>query len=67
LPEFADAGALPAADGGGNFRVGLGISQLVLEGPTADLGAVEREVAEAFGLAGGKAVAGCRLGGEAFA
>src|SRR5580704_4565600 len=43
LPEFADLGALPAADRGGRApgRSRMGIA--ILYGPTADLGAVELE------------------------
>lgn len=66
LPEFADLGALPAADRGGQVGVGFGVSQMVFEGPAADLGAVEGEVAQAQDFAGGEAVGGGGLGGEAF-
>ena len=67
LPEFADLGTLPAADGRGDGGVGFGVSQMVFEGPAADLGAVEGEVAQAQDFAGGEAVAGRRGRGEAFA
>jgi hypothetical protein len=40
---------------------------MIFDGPAADLGAVELEVTEAQGFAGGEAVVGGRLGGEAFA
>jgi len=61
LPEFADLGPLPAADGGGHFRVHLGMGELIFDGPAADLGAVEGEVTEALDLAGGEAVVGGRF------
>jgi hypothetical protein len=67
LPEFADLGALPAADGRGGFRVGLGPGELVFDGPAADLGAIQFEAAEAQGFAGDETVVGRRGGGEAFA
>ena len=56
LPEFADLGALPAADRGvwtfGRCRMG----QTVFNGPVADLGAVELEGVESQGFRGGEAV-----------
>ena len=47
LPEFADAGALPAAHRGQHARHGARVRQLVSEGPAADLSAVELEVLQA--------------------
>ena len=67
LPEFADFGALPAADGGGGCGVGFGMGELIFEGPATDLGAVGFEVAEAQAFAGGEAVVGGRGGAEPFA
>ena len=58
LPEFADFGTLPAADGSVRFCVGLGLGELVFDGPAADLGAVEGEVAEAADFTGREAVVG---------
>ena len=67
LPEFADLGALPAADGGGGFALGVGRGELVFEGPTADLGAIHFEITEAQDFAGGEAVVGGRSGSQTFA
>lgn len=66
LPELADLGALPAANGGGGFGVGLGMGELIGLGPAPDLGAVEFEVTEAQDFTGGEAVVGGRGGAEAF-
>lgn len=43
------------------------MSEVIFDGPTADLGTVEGEVAQAQDFAGGEAVVGGRSGGEAFA
>lgn len=67
LPEFADLGALPAADGRRGFALGVGRGEVIFEGPTADLGAIHVEIAEAQDFAGGEAVVGGRGGSEAFA
>ncbi len=67
LPEFADLGALPAADGSRGFALGVGRGEVIFEGPTADLGAIHFEITEAQDFAGGEAVVGGRRGGEAFA
>ena len=67
LPEFADLGALPAADGGRGSALGVGRGEVIFEGPTADLGAIHDEVAETQDFAGREAVVGGRGGGEAFA
>ena len=67
MPEFADLGALPAADGSGGFEVGLGMGELVFQGPATDLGAVEFVVTEAQDFTCGEAVVGGRRGAEAFA
>ena len=66
LPEFADALALPAAHRGPNFFGRDGVGQMVLEGPAADLGAVELEVVEAEGFGGDKAVGAGRRAVQAF-
>jgi hypothetical protein len=67
LPEFADLGALPAADGSGDGGVGFWVSQMVGDGPVADLGAIDFEITEAQEFAGHEAVIGGGRGGEAFA
>ena len=67
LPEFADLGALPAADEGGGFALGVGRGELMFEGPTADLGAIDFEITEAQDFAGGEAVVGGRSGRQTFA
>ena len=56
LPEFADLGALPAAHRGERAlgRGGMGIT--LLDGPMADLGAVELERVQPEGFGGGEAV-----------
>ena len=56
LPEFADLSALPAAHGRQNFFGRDGMSELVREGPAADLGAVELEGVQAEGFGSGEAV-----------
>lgn len=61
LPEFTDLGTLPAADGGGHFRVPLGMGELIFDGPATDLGAAQGEATEALDLAGGEAVVGGRF------
>ena len=66
-PEFADVGALPAADGGGGWGVGFGRGELIFDGPATDLGAVEIEVTETEDFTGGEAVVGGRGGAETFA
>lgn len=43
LPEFANTGPLPAAHRGQNSSGWDGVGQAILEGPAADLGAVEFE------------------------
>ena len=67
LPEFADLGALPAADGGGGLALEVGRGELIFEGPTADLGAIHFEIAQAQDFAGGEAVVGGRRGSQPFA
>jgi hypothetical protein len=66
-PEFADWGPLPAADGREQWGVGFGMRELIFDGPTPDLGAIQFEVAEAQGFAGHETVVGGRSGGAAFA
>ena len=64
LPEFADVGTLPAADGGLNFFGRDGVSQIVFERPAADLGAVELEGVQARGFGGDEAVGTGRGAGQ---
>ena len=66
LPEFAEPGALPAADGGADFLGRAGVGQFIFDGPTADLGAVEFEVMQAQGFGGGEVVGTRRGAGQAF-
>ena len=66
LPEFAHALALPAAHRRRNFFGRDGVGQMVLEGPAADLGAVEFEVVEAEGFRGDEAVGAGRRAVQAF-
>jgi hypothetical protein len=66
LPEFADALALPAAHRRPDFFGRDGVGQMVLEGPAADLGAVEFEVVEAERFRGDKAVGAGRRAVQAF-
>ena len=54
LPQLADAGALPAAHGRQNSFGRDGVGQLLLDGPAADLGAVEFEGVEPEGLEAAK-------------
>jgi hypothetical protein len=61
LPEFADLGALPAADRGVRALRRSGMSITILEGPAADLGAVELEGMQTQGFRGREAV-GARRG-----
>jgi len=56
LPEFTDLSTLPAADGGQNFFGRDGMSELVVECPAADLGAVKFEGVQAHGFGSGEAV-----------
>lgn len=49
------------------MAIGFGMGELVLNGPTADLGAIYFEVTEAQDFAGGEAVVGRGLGGKSFA
>lgn len=66
LPEFADLGALPAADGGENAFGRNGVSEIIFDGPMADLGAVEFEGVQAQSFGGGEAVGTRRFAGQAF-
>ena len=56
MPEFADLGTLPAADGSVWAFGRIGMGQTILHGPTADLGAVKFESVQAQGLGSGEAV-----------
>jgi hypothetical protein len=67
LPEFADPGALPAADGRGGLGVGFGMGQLVSDGPAADLGAIQFEATEAQDFAGEETGVGGRRRSEPLA
>lgn len=66
LPEFADLRALPTAHGGQNFFGRDGMGELVIDGPAADLGAVEFEVEEAEYFGSGEALRTGRRAGQAF-
>ena len=59
-------GALPTADGGRGFALEVGRGELISEGPTADLGAIHFEIAQAQDFAGGEAVVGGRRGSQPF-
>jgi len=66
LPELADLGALPAPDRGAwTFGRG-GMCAAMLDGPAADLGAVELEGEQSQGFRGGEAVRARRGAGQAF-
>jgi len=66
LPESAVVAGLPAFDRfGWGFEAGVG-SQIVLDGPAADTGAVGGEVEAAVEFAGGGAVGRGRFGGQEF-
>jgi len=67
LPEFANLTALPAPDRSGGAVVGLGVSQLVLDGPAPDLSSVDSELTLAEHFAGGKAVGSRRLAAQSLA
>lgn len=58
LPQFTDLAALPAPDRSGRAAIGSGVGQVVLDGPTADLGAIDFELAVAEPLAGREAGGG---------
>ena len=66
LPEFADLGALPAP----HWRMRLvhrgGVSQAVLQGPMADLGAVQLKGMQAQSFGGRKAVRAGGCAGQPF-
>jgi hypothetical protein len=66
LPEFADAGALPAAHRGQNSFGRDGVSQLMGEGPAAHLGAVELKGVEPERLGSGEAVGARRGASQTF-
>lgn len=65
LPEFADLGALPAPHRRVRFLGGRGMGMTVLQGPVADLGAVEFEGVEAQDFRSGEAVGARRRAGQA--
>ena len=67
LPKFATALALPAAHRRRNFFGRDGVGQMVLEGPAADLGAVELEVMQAQRFGRDQAVRARRGATEPFA
>ena len=66
MPEFAELGALPAADGGADFFGRDGVGEFIFDGPAADLGAVEFEVMEPQRFGGGEVVGTRRGAGQAF-
>ena len=61
LPEFADLGTLPAPHGGVRTLGRSVMRMIILDGPAADLGAVNFEGMQAQGFGGGEAV-GARRG-----
>lgn len=66
LPEFADLGALPAAHRGENPFGRNRMGQSILQGPAADLGAIEFEGMQAQGFRSGEAVRARGFAGQAF-
>ena len=66
LPEFADLGALPAAHGSQDAFGRDAMSEVVGDGPMADLGAIEFESVQAQGFGSGEAVGARRLAGQTF-
>jgi len=67
LPKFANAGALPTADGGQNSFSREGVSQLIGDGPVAHLGTVEFKGVKPERLRSGKAVGAWWRAGQTFA
>ena len=66
LPKLADAAALPAPDRSWGAGIGFGMSQVVLDGPAANLSPIDFEVAFAEHLAGGEAVGSWGFTAESF-
>ena len=66
LPKGSQIADLPAFNGFGVLFVASVRSELVLDGPAADTGAVGLEIEAAMEFAGSGAVGGWRLGGEQF-
>jgi len=66
LPEFTDAAALPTFDRGPYPVVGLGVGEVVFNGPAANLSSIDLEVALAEHLAGREAVGSWRFAAEPF-
>ena len=67
LPEFADLGALPAANRSEKAFGRDGVSEFIFDGPVPDLSAVELEGMEAQGFGGDKAIRRRRHAVESFA
>ena len=65
LPEFTDAGALPAAHGGQNSLGWDRMGQAILDGPPADLGTVQFEGVKPKSFGSGETVGTGRSGTEA--
>jgi hypothetical protein len=67
LPELAEVAALPAADRGCGAVIRFGMSEVMLDGPAADLSSVHAEVALTEHLAASEAVGGRGFTAEHFA
>ena len=65
LPEFADLGALPAAHGRVRTLRGHWMSVIILQGPAANLGAVELEGVQAQGFGSDEAIGAGRGAAQA--
>ena len=66
LPEFADLAALPAPNRSRRVVIGLGVSQAMLDGPAANLSAMDFEETLAEHFTGGKAVGSWGFADEPF-
>ena len=66
LPEFADAGALPAAHWSTNALGGNRMGPAIFQGPAAYLGAVEIEGVQTQRFGGGEAVGAGRVASQPF-
>ncbi len=66
LPEFADLGALPAADRSENALGREAMGQIIFDGPMTNLGTVEWESVQAQGFGSGEAVRTRRVAVQTF-